>query len=408
MRAAPVDRRRVLLLRQHQAAARAAQRLVGRGGGDVGVRHRVLVAGEHLARDQAGEVRHVDHQGGADLVGDLAHLGEVHPARVRRVAGHEHQRLELAGLRGDRVVVEQAGLGVGAVLLLVEHLAADVGPEAVGQVAAGVQGHAEQPLVAELAAQLLPVGLGQLVDVLRAEPLQLGRLDAVGQDRPERDQVGVDAGVRLRIGVRRPEQLAGMLGGDRLDGVDVLAAGVEPVADRALGVLVAEPGAHRQQHGRRGVVLARDQLQRRALVGQLLTGRVGDAGFDRGDHLEDGVVGTGGGLGEGVGHVAHPKPGPTDPRLLRATIRTRWLRCRRSTGNQPALAPDALPSHPSGDARDAAIRTRWLRCRRSTGNQLTLAPDALPSHRSGDAGDAADRWIQARAAWRPGERGLPW
>ena len=35
---------------------------------------------------------------GADLVGDLAHLGEVHPARVRRVAGDQHQRLELAGL----------------------------------------------------------------------------------------------------------------------------------------------------------------------------------------------------------------------------------------------------------------------------------------------------------------------
>ena len=94
-----------------------------------------------------------------------------------------------------------------------------------------------------------------------------GRLDPVGQDRPEGDQVGVDAGVRLRIGVRRAEQLAGVLGGERLDGVDVLAAGVEAVADRALGVLVAEPGAHGQQHGRRGVVLARDQLERAALVG---------------------------------------------------------------------------------------------------------------------------------------------
>ena len=53
----------------------------------------------------------------------------------------------------------------------------------------------------------------------------------MGQDRPEGDEVGVDAGVRLDVGVRRAEQLAGVLGGERLDGVDVLAAGVEAVAD---------------------------------------------------------------------------------------------------------------------------------------------------------------------------------
>ncbi|CAB4721675.1 unannotated protein [freshwater metagenome] len=138
-RAAPVDGGRVLLRGEHHAAARATQGLVGGRGDDVGVGHRVLVAGEDLARDETGEVRHVDHQGGTDLVGDLAHLGEVHPARVGGVAGHQDQRLELARLGGDHVVVEQAGLGVGAVLLLVEHLAADVGAEAVGQVTAGVE-----------------------------------------------------------------------------------------------------------------------------------------------------------------------------------------------------------------------------------------------------------------------------
>ena len=243
-------------------------------------------------------MRHVDHQHGADLVGDLAHLGEVDPAGVGRVAGHEHQRLELPRLRGDDVVVEQPGLRVGAVLLLVEHLAADVGPEAVGQVTARVERHPEQALVAELVAQLLPVGLGELVDVLRAELLQGGRLDPVGQDRPEGDQVGVDARVRLRIGVRRPEQLARVLGGERLDGVDVLAGGVEAVTDRALGVLVAEPGAHRQQHRRRGVVLRGDQLQRGALVGELLACGLRHTGLHRGDHLERRVVRRGGGLGQ--------------------------------------------------------------------------------------------------------------
>ena len=87
----------------------------------------------------------------------------------------------------------------------------------------------------------------------------------------------------------------------RLDGVDVLAAGVEPVADRALGVLVAEPGAHRQQHRRRGVVLAGDQLERAALVGELLAGGLGDPRLDRRDHLERRVVRGRGGLGQGLG-----------------------------------------------------------------------------------------------------------
>ncbi len=180
---------------------------MGGGGRDVRERHRVLFTGEHLARDQAGEVSHVDHQRGADLVGDLAHLREVDPARVRRVAGHEHEGLELLGLGADHVVVEQAGLGVGAVLLLMEHLAADVRAEAMGEVTAGIERHAEQPLVAELVAQLLPVVVGELVDVLLLGPFQPRTLDALGQDRPEGDQVGVDAGVRLGIGVRRTEQL---------------------------------------------------------------------------------------------------------------------------------------------------------------------------------------------------------
>jgi hypothetical protein len=138
----------------------------------VGVRHRVLVPGEHLAGDQPREVGHVHHQRRADLVGDLPHLGEVHPARVGRIAGDQHQRLELARRLGDLVVVEQTGRRVGAVGALVEHLAGDVGPEPMGEVTAGVQGHAEHPLVAELVAQRLPVTLGQLADVLGAELLQ--------------------------------------------------------------------------------------------------------------------------------------------------------------------------------------------------------------------------------------------
>ena len=201
---------------------------------------------------------------------------------------------QVCRLGAHRVVVEQPGGRVRAVLLLVEHLAADVGTEAVGQVAARVQAHAEQPLVAELAPQLLPVGLAQLVDVLRAELLEGGRLDPVGEDRPEGDEVGVDARMRLCVGVLGTEKLAGVLRGERFHGVDVLAAGVEAVPDRALGVLVGEPGAHGEQDGRGGVVLRRDQLERGALVSQLLTCGLRHTRLDRRDHLQRPVVGLGG------------------------------------------------------------------------------------------------------------------
>ena len=59
----------LLVVGQDHAAARAAQRLVRRGGHDMGVRER---DGMRAAGDQPGEMRHVDHQIGADLVGDLA------------------------------------------------------------------------------------------------------------------------------------------------------------------------------------------------------------------------------------------------------------------------------------------------------------------------------------------------
>jgi hypothetical protein len=103
-------------------------------------------------------------------------------------------------------------------------------------VSAGVQRHPHQALVAELAPQRLPVGLGEIVDVLGAELGEAGRLDAGVQDRPVGDEVGVDPRVGLRVGVRRTEQLASVFGGERLDGVDVLATRVEAVTDGALGV----------------------------------------------------------------------------------------------------------------------------------------------------------------------------
>ena len=56
----------------------------------MGVRER---AGMHAAGHQAGEMRHVDHEEGADLVGDLAEAAEIDDARIGRAAGDDQLRL---------------------------------------------------------------------------------------------------------------------------------------------------------------------------------------------------------------------------------------------------------------------------------------------------------------------------
>ena len=41
------------------------------------------------ARDQAGNMRHVDHEVGTDLIGDLAEAGEVPDAAIGGAAGDD-------------------------------------------------------------------------------------------------------------------------------------------------------------------------------------------------------------------------------------------------------------------------------------------------------------------------------
>ena len=89
----------------------------------------------------------------------------------------------------------------------------------------------------------------------------------------------------------RPEQGPGVPGRERLDPVDQLAAGVEPLADSALGVLVRQPVAHGQQHRGRGVVLRGNQLELLALRGQLAGDGDRHIGLGRRDDFERGGVG---------------------------------------------------------------------------------------------------------------------
>jgi hypothetical protein len=88
---------------QDQAAARAAQGLVGGAGHHLGHRHRV---GVQPGRHQAGDVGHVHHQGRPDLPGDLGELVELERAGVGAGAHHQELRLVLARQPGHLGHVE--------------------------------------------------------------------------------------------------------------------------------------------------------------------------------------------------------------------------------------------------------------------------------------------------------------
>ncbi len=60
---------------------------MGGGRDHLGVGNGIEVAGEDPAGDQSGEVGHIHHKGGVDLVGYLAQDRKVGVARVGGVAG---------------------------------------------------------------------------------------------------------------------------------------------------------------------------------------------------------------------------------------------------------------------------------------------------------------------------------
>ena len=61
----------------------------------------------HAAGDEAGEMRHVDQQIGADAVGDLAEALEIPDARIGRAAGDDQLRLHFLGAARDLVHVDE-------------------------------------------------------------------------------------------------------------------------------------------------------------------------------------------------------------------------------------------------------------------------------------------------------------
>ena len=232
-----------------------AEGLVRGGGDDVAV---LEGAGLLAGGDEAGDVRHVHEEEGAVGVGDLAELGVVPVAGVGGPAADEHGRLEEARVLGERLVVDEAGLGPDAVRERLEvdrggryglagPLLLGVGVEAVGEVAAGGEVEPHDAVV---------------------------RVEEGGVDGEVggRSGVGLDVDAPL-LGV----EAVGLEGTgltERLDLVDDLVAAVVAGARQTLGVLVGEGGPEALHDGAGGEVLGRDELEAGPLAALLLLDEV--------------------------------------------------------------------------------------------------------------------------------------
>ena len=189
--------------------------------------------------NETGDVRHVDHEVGAHLMGDVGEGLEVDDPRIGRGARDDEIGLDLPGNGTDLVHVDALGLGIQAIGMGIVETTRERELGTVREMAASRERHAQN-------------------DGTRIEQREVS------------GGVSADARMWLHVGVLCPEHLTGAVAGDRLDGVDVGAAAVIALAGITFGVLVGENRAHRLDDRQRGDVLGCDELERVALARQLV------------------------------------------------------------------------------------------------------------------------------------------
>ncbi|MNC28141.1 hypothetical protein D3C75_763380 [compost metagenome] len=211
---------------QDHTAAGTAQGLVGSGSDELGMGHRIRVqAGCH----QTGDVGHVHHEQGANIIGDLGKSFKVDGPGIRAGAGHDQTGTVLEGRLADLIIINAVGVLIHAVSHEVVQDAGGVGRIAVGQVAAVGQIHAEHGV-------------------------------AGFDGRQVNSQIGLSAGVGLHIHVLSAEQLLGPVAGDVLHNVHMLAAAVITGTGIPFRVLVGQYAAHSLQHRSADEILRSDKF----------------------------------------------------------------------------------------------------------------------------------------------------
>ena len=183
---------------------------MGRRGDDVGVLKRVV---EQSGSDESGGVCHVDHEQGADLVGDLTHALVVPVAGVGRGTADDQFRTLAEGHFFHLVVVHAARLLLHVVLQGVVEDARAVDGRTVREVSAVREVKAEEGV-------------------------------ASVEHRQEDGGVSLCAGVRLHVDPFGAEELLEPLNGQRFALVHHLATAVVALAGVSFGILVRQATAH--------------------------------------------------------------------------------------------------------------------------------------------------------------------
>ena len=166
------------------------------------------------ARDQPGDVRHVDEKKRADRIGDLPQPRKIDDARIGRRAGRDHRRLGFLGEFLQRVVIDLLGLFVDAVMRDLIKLAGEIRRMAVRKMAAMREIH-RQDFVARF---------------------NRGEINR---------HVRLRAAVRLHVHMLGAEQTLGAIDRQLLDHIDILATAVPALLRITFRVFVGQHAALR-------------------------------------------------------------------------------------------------------------------------------------------------------------------
>ena len=206
-------------------------------------------------------MRHVDHEIGADLVGDLAEAAEIDDARIGRTAGNDHFRPMLFGEPLDLFHVDEMIVAPHAIRDDFEPLAGQIDGRTVGQVSAGGEIEAHERI-------------------------------AWLHQRHEDFGIGGGAGMRLHICEIAAEQAGHTFDRETLGDIDELAAAVIALSRQAFGVFVGEHRALRLKHGAADDILRRDQFDLVALAAELEPDGLGDLGVAFGERGREEILGN--------------------------------------------------------------------------------------------------------------------
>jgi len=113
---------------KNNSAARAAQGFGRRAGNDIGMGQgrRMCAAG-----DEAGKMRHVDVEQGANFLGNGRHALEINFTGIGRTAGNQQFGGYVGGNFFDRVIIDQPGFALDAIVMGFEPTPGKISPLAV-------------------------------------------------------------------------------------------------------------------------------------------------------------------------------------------------------------------------------------------------------------------------------------